>query len=402
MEKIINRLIIDAVEGCDVYHHNKSTWLIFTDTKQWVVELTGGGTLWYNYNFFHNLFKYVSLDVMDNQQYITKWVEDNVINKTQVNLTKNKMSDFVSDSLIRDGSIDSVRVNEYSLNYVSKQRDCEDTIENGVKSIIPNHRSVESLVDDTIENGVKNIRGIENDRSFFIEDTVEMGVKETRLEMNITEGEVDDIIQDGVKETIELMNELPNRVKKIIKKGVKKTKMCNSFSPHEAEDVIKNGVKDTQSNPYENESWIEGVIKKGVKKTLWISAEREKLVETTLNNGVKETNHVDVMGFFNNKMEDALQNGVKEIYEYKGLRPDVKDVIQDGVKEVQPLPDQSGEIIGYGNYYHGKEDRTKAFIDYLEETIKFGVKEVYWLPKEHKQIDIDVNPIDDVINNGVK
>ena len=30
------------------------------------------------------------------------------------------------------------------------------------------------------------------------------------------------------------------------------------------------------------------------------------------------------------------------------------------------------------------------------------MKEVYWLPKEHKQIDIDVNPIDDVINNGVK
>jgi hypothetical protein len=425
MEKIINRLIIDAVEGCDVYHHNKSTWLIFTDTKQWVVELTGGGTLWYNYNFFHNLFKYVSLDVMDNQQYITKWGEDNVINKTQVNLTKNKMSDFVSDSLIRDGSIDSVRVNEYSLNYVSKQRDCEDTIENGVKH-------TESMVTNLLVNAA-----------------LENGVKETRLEMNITEGEVDDIIQDGVKhtarnnacadweiedtiqngvkETIELMNELPNRVKKIIKKGVKhtedgdwldgdvrlddiiengvkKTKEMDEWvnTPRIVGDVIKNGVRDTQSNPYENESWIEGVIKKGVKKTLWISAEREKLVETTLNNGVKETNHVDVMGFFNNKMEDALQNGVKEIYEYKGLRPDVKDVIQDGVKEVQPLPDQSGEIIGYGNYYHGKEDRTKAFIDYLEETIKFGVKEVYWLPKEHKQIDIDVNPIDDVINNGVK
>ena len=80
----------------------------------------------------------------------------------------------------------------------------------------------------------------------------------------------------------------------------------------------------------------------------------------------------------------------------------IDDVIQDGVKETQPLPEQSGELRGYGDYYDLKEDRTKAFIDYLEETIKFGVKEVYWLPKEHKQIDSNVNPIDDVINNGVK
>ena len=55
MEKIINRLINDGVEGCDVYRHNNSTWLIFTDTRQWVVELNEGGTLWYNYSFFNNL-----------------------------------------------------------------------------------------------------------------------------------------------------------------------------------------------------------------------------------------------------------------------------------------------------------------------------------------------------------
>jgi hypothetical protein len=80
----------------------------------------------------------------------------------------------------------------------------------------------------------------------------------------------------------------------------------------------------------------------------------------------------------------------------------IEDVINNGVKETQPLPEQSGELRGYGDYYNLKEDRTKAFIDYLEETIKFGVKEVYWLPKEHKQIDSNVNPIDDVIENGVK
>jgi hypothetical protein len=53
----------------------------------------------------------------------------------------------------------------------------------------------------------------------------------------------------------------------------------------------------------------------------------------------------------------------------------INNVIENGVKETQPLPDQSGELIGYGNYYQDKEDRTKAFYNYLEETIKFGVKE---------------------------
>ena len=52
----------------------------------------------------------------------------------------------------------------------------------------------------------------------------------------------------------------------------------------------------------------------------------------------------------------------------------IEGVIKGGVKETQPLPDQSGELIGWGNYYHGKEDRTKAFYNYLEEIINFGVK----------------------------
>ena len=80
MEKIINTLINSSIEGVDIYNHNGSTWLIFTESKQWVIELTGHQTLWYNYNFFRNIFEYVSLEVVQNQHLITKLVEDNVIN----------------------------------------------------------------------------------------------------------------------------------------------------------------------------------------------------------------------------------------------------------------------------------------------------------------------------------
>ena len=56
MEKIINTLINSSIQGVDTYSHNGSTWLIFTESKQWVIELTESKTLWYNFNFFKNLF----------------------------------------------------------------------------------------------------------------------------------------------------------------------------------------------------------------------------------------------------------------------------------------------------------------------------------------------------------
>lgn len=67
MEKIIHKLINEFIEGIDTYTHNDSTWLIFTETKEWVIELTGNKTLWYNYNFFKELFSLTSMDVVDNQ-----------------------------------------------------------------------------------------------------------------------------------------------------------------------------------------------------------------------------------------------------------------------------------------------------------------------------------------------
>jgi hypothetical protein len=75
-------------------------------------------------------------------------------------------------------------------------------------------------------------------------------------------------------------------------------------------------------------------------------------------------------------VEDTIQNGIKKTILRQNITDgNVETIIETGIKETQPLPDQSGELIGYGNYYHDKEDRTKAFYNYLEETIKFGVKE---------------------------
>jgi polyhydroxyalkanoate synthesis regulator phasin len=248
MEKIINTLINSSTQGVDTYRHNDSTWLIFTETKQWVIELTESKTLWYNYNFFKNIFNYVSLDVVDNQQYITKWVEDNIIDNSV------RHTDWVPET------------NHHFV---------DEALENGVKEtkISPTYTEYgdwldgDERLDDIIDNGVKETQFNWHENKSWVEGVINGGVKETRLEQNITEGEIDDIIQEGVK------------------------------------------------------------------KTLWISTEREWLVETTINNGV----------------------------------------IKNGVKEVHPLPaqDWNGD---WGKYYHGKEDRTKPFNEYLNDALEIGVK----------------------------
>jgi hypothetical protein len=116
LQKLIDKVIDKAVVGCDTYKHNGSTWLLFTNDKKWVIELTKEGTLWYNYYFFQKLFKVIALDVVENQHYITKWVEDTVINGVK----STRKLQFVSPSRVEDTIGNSNTI-------------VEDTIQNGVK-----------------------------------------------------------------------------------------------------------------------------------------------------------------------------------------------------------------------------------------------------------------------------
>jgi hypothetical protein len=295
MKKIVNKLIDESVKGVDTYTHNGSTWLIFTESKQWVIELTESKTLWYNYNFFNGMFAYASMDVVDNQHYITQWVEDNIINKVK---------DTILEQNITEGEVEGIiemAVKENSFSFVRMKVDCENVIENGVKETNKSLRIDGSLViEDTIENGVKKTGPIQH--KYMVEDIIENGIKETKTPGN-----------GDIASTDEWMKE------------------NNSTSyPKMIDDVIENGVKETLNTEYMPQVMVEDTIQNGIKKTI---------------------------------LRQNITDG------------NVDTIIETGIKETQPLPDQSGELIGYGNYYHGKEDRTKAFYNYLEETIKFGVKE---------------------------
>jgi hypothetical protein len=302
MDKVVNKLIDESVKGVDTYSHNGSTWLIFTESKQWVIELTESKTLWYNYNFFNGMFNYVSMDVVENQHYITKWVEDNIIG-------------------------------------------------GGVKRSLPESFVDKNTIDYIIQTGVKETIDLEMDDEIVVDNIIENGVKETNPVdvMGFFNNKMDDALENGVKSTLWISAE---------REGLVNT-------------TINQGVKETQFNSYENKSWIDGVIKNGVKETK--TPNKDGDIKSTLEWMYKNNYQDDYNG--SKIINKVIKNGVKEIYHYKGFRPrNIGDIIENGVKETQPLPDQSGELRGYGDYYDLKEDRTKPFIDYLEETINFGVK----------------------------
>lgn len=130
MSKVINKLLNNAIEGVDTYFHNGSMWLIFTDRKEWVIELDKNGTLWYNYDFVKNLFNYASLGVIENQHYITMWGEGILQNGVKKTLNNNFLDAYQVENVLQNGVKDTMRKSYFDESMV------EDTIQNGVKNTL--------------------------------------------------------------------------------------------------------------------------------------------------------------------------------------------------------------------------------------------------------------------------
>jgi hypothetical protein len=226
MDNLIYKFINQSVRNVDTYQHNGSTWLIFTNDKKWVIELTEDKTLWYNYTFFKSIFNFFSIDVVENQSYITKWVEDSIINgikETQFNWHENKS--WVN-GVIQNG------VNEtLNTEYMPKVM-VEDTIQNGVKETKTpgngdlistvewlnenNSNSYPKMIDEVIENGIKQIEPLpaqdgnrdwgnyyhgKEDRTKpfneYLDEAIRFGVKETHDDVYHHKGRIDGIIKGG-------------------------------------------------------------------------------------------------------------------------------------------------------------------------------------------------------------
>ena len=157
MDKVINRLINDHVNGADTYRTKDSTWIIFTESKKWVIELTHEGTLWYNFHFFKGIFSYLSLNVIEEQHYITKWVEDTIQNGVK--------------STKQGAALYPMAV--------------EDVIQYGFKR--------------TIQNKIKSTIRMKDDFLGDVEQVIQNGIKETHDDVYHHKGRVDGVIKIGLK-----------------------------------------------------------------------------------------------------------------------------------------------------------------------------------------------------------
>jgi len=473
MEKVVNRLIDNAVEGVDTYKTDGSTWLIFTETKKWVIELTKDGTLWYNYNFFKDLLAYLSMDVVENQHYITKWVEDNVINKVKRTSDLEFRNQLNVENTIENG-VKEVRTPgvgdlESTMDFMNEnntldvQKLLDDVIENGVKDTLFGVDPDEGRVEDTIENGVKETIDLEMDDEEVVEYFIENGVKETtpsgylgsiemkgeivhQFESPKQNNEVEDTIQNGVKETLNTEYMPQEMVEETIENGIKETKTPGkdgnikstlewvskngTFSVRELiDDVIENGVKHTIADEFGDLLTVEDTIENGVKETkIGAPNNRDYFIEDTIENGVKLTNSSlqidgscvieDVIkegvkytggignpNWMGDKVETAIENGVKQTFKIQWCMEIVEEAIQKGIKntysdilpkeydwsdqfDVQEVIDNGVKHTEYGDWEDGDER--------LDDIIRNGVKETIGEDYHHK------NRIDGVIKNGVK
>jgi hypothetical protein len=212
-------------------------------------------------------------------------------------------------------------------------------------------------VEDTIQNGVKHTQGDQQPFHIDVEDTIENGVRDISPMTQYADWQVEEIIQNGVKETLSTAGK-PLRVEDTIQNGVKETiSTLRRTAKWGVDDIIQNGVKEIRSN-----------------KGLITSYRQNHKAKKTIENGVKDTKPMDEWVNAESIIENTIEYGVKEtcedVYHHKGR---IGGVIKNGVKEVQPLPAQDGNR-DWGNYYFGKQDRTKPFNDYLNDAIKYGKK----------------------------
>jgi len=323
MEKVIHKLINEFTEGVDTYTYNGSTWLIFTESKEWVIELTESKTLWYNYNFFKSVFSYTSMDVVDNQHYITKWVEDNFINEVKDTILEINITEGEVDDIIQDG------VKETSSNVMMFQSmKVEDTIKNGVKETIELMNELPNKVKKIIKKGVKLTQFNDNENKSWIEGVIKKGVRHTFNTEYMPTSMVEKTINNGVKETnpVDVMKFFDNKMEDALQNGVKETNYDTDNYTDDVNEVIREGVRTSHQRQYVGGDIVDKVIDKGVKEIHDDVYHHKGRIDGVINNGVRETKTPGKDGDIMSTIEWMNENNTSNVPKM------IDDVIDNGEK----------------------------------------------------------------------
>ena len=369
IEKLLFKTFDEDIKGADIYNNDGSMWIIFTEKRKWIVEFTKAGTLWYNYRHFTDILIYFGMELDEGSKYIKKWYEERFLFKPKI------VEDTIDNGVKR-------------TDYFGEHEDyeIEDIIENGVKETTGNINNREGSVENTIQNGVKNSQSFDGKSLKLVEDAIQNGVKNTQWGYLRDPWVIENIVQNGVKDVTALKIQ-PYNVDDVLRNGVKHIEV--DYEGHtRIGDTIEKGVKETRGWPFTLRLLaVEDTIQKGVKRTSSRGPFSDGTVEDAIKYGVK---HIDysILGSlyqkdhnvttldFTSKLEDTIQNGVKEVKSvYLRSWSGVEDAIQNGVKHCED-----------GDWLDGDER--------FEDIIENGVKHMMW--------SNDDDDVKDVIKNGVK
>jgi hypothetical protein len=419
LEKLVFGMFDQMVEGADKYVTKQgSTWLIFTESRKWVIEFTKDKTLWFNYNVFQNELDLIGKDCTEERDLIKNWFESRFLNKPKVWATFNHAID--SNQAVEDTIQNGVKEAHHVDVMKFFDKKMENTIENGVKDT--GGVLYEGFIDveDTIQNGVKDIQLMNADCFSLVEDTIQNGVKNTIFGVEEDETDVEDTIQNGVKETRTFNSPPIKSIEDTIENGVKHTIDIEFRNKFIIEDTIQNGVKETQTRMWPPVGAVDETIENGVKTTEWYSGNSYGEVEDTIENGVKETKEnrlirtISVISTINNgvketkesmlesleqidhqvtnseiteNINDAIENGVKETKEISNIslmsemfKVKAKQTIRDGVKELKVWKSNRCEEHGYFEFVDGIPTYTPMI--QVKDVIENGVKEIQPLPAQ--------------------
>jgi hypothetical protein len=411
LEKLVFRIFDQMVEGADKYVTKQgSTWLIFTESKKWIIEFTKDKTLWFNYNLFQNELDLIGKDCTEERDLIKDWFESRFLNKPKVWATFNHAID--SNQAVEDTIQNGVKEAHHVDVMKFFDKKMENTIENGVKDTKLNNRILDLKVEDTIQEGVKYTQYANGSAFGVVEDTIQEGVKHTEDTVHISKETVEDTIQNGVKHTIDI--EFRNKfiIEDTIQNGVKETQTRMWPPVGAVEDTIQNGVKDVrtpgvgdlestmefmnENNTLDVQKLLDDVIENGVKEAKEDRLFRTIRVMNTIKNGVKETkesmlesleqiDHQVTNCEITESINDAIENGVKETKEISNIslmsemfNVKAKQTIRDGVKELKVWKSNRCEEHGYFELVDGIPTYTPMI--QVKDVLENGVKEIQPLP----------------------
>ena len=379
MQKIVNKLITSSIKGVDVYRWKNATWLIFTNETRWVVELTDEGTLWYNYKFFKDVFKYVSINVgTEMDGYIIQWAND-FFYKDCAHRSAAYPRDkgrYETPKVLENGIKDVSSTRALGKDYIDK------VVDEGIKETQQrgkNHGDeFEWHTRAVIGNGVKEVGGLNSNAEFNVRNVMNYGVKEVNdssavHRQNRAQNEMSRMIKEVKPNRVTIVNEKMDRfyydndctannteIFRIVEEGVKEVKPNIEYSKQTGvyyPDCVANHVK------------IERVIEEGVKEikpSIW-TTKRGVDIHDLMCSG----NTTDISSIVKSGIKNIYPDKIHGEYDWSDeFKAD--NVIQGGIKVI-PLPTIK-DLRGYTDYYNTKEDRTKPHTEYVKDAIEGGTK----------------------------